>query len=150
MHDSGAPRAAESTAAEQHAAWVMVRFAAEVGYRGLHWSIPNDASWRQPFLAAVPVHYDGLLADTYELRSQRRFASSARTVCALIRREGGFEARGAGRVWSSSVPSWKPISPRGERCNRPLPPSRKPRHSWPMCRARYSSVDRRPPVNSCT
>ena len=106
MHDSGAPRAAELTAAEQHAAWVMVRFAAEVGYRGLCWSIPNDASWRQPFLAAVPVHYDGLLADTYELRSQRRFGSSARTVCALVRREGGFEARGVpGEEWLRPLPS---------------------------------------------
>jgi hypothetical protein len=106
MPDSGAPRAVELTAAEQHAAWVMVRFAAEVGYRGLHWSIPNDASWRQQFLAAVPVRHDGLLADTYELRSQRRFGSSARTVCALIRREGGFEARGVpGEEWLRPLPS---------------------------------------------
>ncbi len=106
MHDSGAPRAAELTAAEQHAAWVMVRFAAEVGYRGLRWSIPNDASWRQPFLAAVPVHYDGLLADTYELRSQRRFGSSAKTVCALVRREEGFEALGVpGEEWLRPLPS---------------------------------------------
>jgi len=106
MHDSGAPRAVELTAAEQHAAWVMVRFAAEVGYRGLRWSIPNDASWRQPFLAAVPVHYDGLLADTYELRSQRRFGSSAKTVCALVRREEGFEALGVpGEEWLRPLPS---------------------------------------------
>ena len=106
MRDSSAPRAVELTAAEQHAAWVMVRFAAEVGYRGLRWSIPNDASWRQPFLAAVPVHYDGLLADTYELRSQRRFGSSAKTVCALVRREEGFEALGVpGEEWLRPLPS---------------------------------------------
>ena len=106
MRDSSAPRAVELTAAEQHAAWVMVRFAAEGGYRGLRWSIPNDATWRHPFLAAVPVHYDGLLADTYELRSHRRFGPSARTVCALIRREGGFEALGVpGEEWLRPLPA---------------------------------------------
>ncbi|MDQ3153761.1 MAG: hypothetical protein M3R63_19295 [Actinomycetota bacterium] len=81
------------TSAEQHAAEVMVRFAAEAGYRNLRWSIPNNATWVHPTLAAVPVRHDGLYADSYDLLGRRRFGSHV-VVCLLVRREGTFEVLG--------------------------------------------------------
>lgn len=90
------------TEPERRATVIMARWASEAGYRGLWWSVPNDASWPGNLLAGIAVRHDGL-SSRYDLKG-RLLWRPERVVCSLLRSPEGYRVEGVpGDEWLRPV-----------------------------------------------